>query len=68
MRRVEISELKKEGINWNLVKTGETAKFHQFGCDFEEFEMGPGNYSTAIIELDDGSVRNVPVNHINFLK
>lgn len=43
-----------------------SAVFHQFGVDYEEFETGPGNYSTAIIELPDGSVKNVPVEHIAF--
>ncbi len=40
--------------------------FHQFGCDYEEFESGAGNYSTAIVEMPDGSVRNVPVDLIVF--
>jgi len=40
--------------------------FHQFGCDYEEFETGPGNYSTAIVEMPDGSVANVPVELIVF--
>ena len=42
------------------------AIFHQFGMDFEEYETGYGGYSTAIIELPDGSVKNVPVEHIAF--
>ena len=41
--------------------------FHGWGFDFEEFETGPGTYSTAIIELDDGTVRNEPVEFIKFL-
>jgi hypothetical protein len=40
--------------------------FHQWGVDYEEFESGPGNYSTAIIEMPDGSVRSVPVEMIKF--
>jgi hypothetical protein len=40
--------------------------FHQFGVDYEEFETGPGNYSTAIIEMPDGSIKNVPVENIVF--
>lgn len=40
--------------------------FHQFGVDYEEFETGPGNYSTAIVEMPDGSVKNVPVELIVF--
>ncbi len=42
------------------------AIFHQFGVDYEEFESGPGNFSTAIIELPDGTVKNVPVENIEF--
>lgn len=40
--------------------------FHQFGVDYEEFETGAGNYSTAIVEMPDGSVKNVPVEMIVF--
>lgn len=40
--------------------------FHQFGVDYEEFEAGAGNYSTAIIEMSDGSVKNVPVELVVF--
>lgn len=40
--------------------------FHQWGCDYKEFETGPGNYSTAIIEMPDGSIKNVPVELIIF--
>ena len=40
--------------------------FHGWGVDYEEFESGPGNFSTAIIEMPDGSVRNVPVELIVF--
>ena len=40
--------------------------FHQFGCDFEEFESGPGNFSTAIVELVNGEVKNVDAELIVF--
>ena len=40
--------------------------FQQWGVDYEEFEEGPGNYSTAIVEMPDGSVKNVPVEMIVF--
>ena len=40
--------------------------FHEFGVDYEEFETGAGNYSTAIVEMPDGSVKNVPVELIVF--
>ena len=40
--------------------------FLQFGVDFEELENGVGSYSTAIVEMPDGSVKNVPVELIVF--
>lgn len=42
------------------------AIFHEFGVDYEEFDSGPGNFSTAVIELPDGTVKNVPVENIAF--
>ena len=42
------------------------AVFHKFGVDFEQFETGAGPFSTAIIELPDGSIENVPVENITF--
>ena len=43
------------------------AKFHQWGTDYEELETGPGQYSTAIIELPDGEVENIPADMIEFV-
>ena len=40
--------------------------FHQFGLDYEQFENGAASYSTAIVEMPDGSVRNVPADLIVF--
>jgi hypothetical protein len=30
--------------------------FHVWGVNYEEFESGTGNYSVAIVEMQDGSV------------
>ena len=43
------------------------ATFLEFGCDCEQFEYGAGNFSTAIIELNDGTVKNIPVHLIRFI-
>ena len=43
------------------------ATFHEFGMNYEEFETGPGNYSTAVIEYKDGQLDNVPVEMIKFI-
>lgn len=41
--------------------------FHQFGVGCEEYDNGAGNFSTAIVEIENGEVRNVPVELIKFL-
>lgn len=41
--------------------------FHGWGQDYEEFEVGPGNYSVGIVELDDGCVRLVYAPLVEFL-
>jgi hypothetical protein len=41
--------------------------FHKWGVDFEEFESGPGNYSTAIIEMEDGTIENIRADMIKFI-
>jgi hypothetical protein len=41
--------------------------FHQWGNDFEEFESGAGNYTVAIVELDDGTVVTHAPDKITFL-
>ena len=56
-----------EKTYWELQEKGE-AEFLQFGTDFEESESGLGSYSTAIIKLSDGSVKNLPVENIRFIE
>jgi hypothetical protein len=68
MRKVMVSEHKTQvssGI-WYLEEKGE-AMFHQFGVNYEEFEACAGNYTTAIVEWPDGTISNVPVEHVRFL-
>lgn len=71
MRRVEV--LGREWVQPSLGVAGHwkaiepvAAKFHQFGSAYEEFEAGPGNYTVAIVEMEDGSVQGVPFDHIRF--
>lgn len=42
--------------------------WHRFGCNYEQFESGPGNYSTAIVEMGNGRVVEVDPNCIRFLE
>ena len=43
------------------------ATFHQFGVGYVEFEAGPGNFTTAIVEWPDGRVESVPVDLVRFV-
>lgn len=43
------------------------ATFHQFGCSYEESGYGFGNYSTAIVEKEDGKILNPAVERIKFI-
>lgn len=54
------------GYNWEYRELGE-ALFHQFGVAYEEFDSGPAPYTTAIIELEGGIVKSIPVENIRFL-
>lgn len=51
---------------WALTEQGQ-AMFHQFGVNYEEFENGPGNYSTAIVEWPNGEVESVRAEHVRFV-
>jgi hypothetical protein len=43
------------------------AIFHQFGCDFMQMNDGNVNYSTAIVELPDGTIENCSLHSVRFL-
>lgn len=45
----------------------ELGYFHQWGCNYEEFENGPGNYSIAIVELTNGEIITPTLDDIQFL-
>ena len=45
----------------------EVGRFHAWGCEYQEFEAGPGNYSVAIVEFADGSVQTFLPFRIRFL-
>ena len=44
------------------------AIFHHWGVNYEEFELGIGSYTSAIVERLDGTIENVPCNQIKFIK
>lgn len=47
-------------------ETGE-AYFHMWGYNYEEFENGAGNFSTAIIEREDGTIEELSPQEIKFI-
>ena len=58
---------KRDGNGQLSKKLFGSGTFHQFGVDYEELEGGPGMFTTAIVEMPDGSVANVPVELIEFV-
>lgn len=45
----------------------ELGHFHQWGCNYEEMEVGAGNFSVAIVELPNGEVIMPIADDIQFL-
>ncbi|MGQ6213340.1 hypothetical protein ACUNE0_11650 [Serratia sp. IR-2025] len=69
MRKVECTTVKYSYENGNRIGTKEVSSglFHQWGCCFEEFETGAGNYSVAIVELEDGTIREFLPTEVKFI-
>jgi hypothetical protein len=70
MKKVEwfehVSGMKDNKYFVNKESRGK-AKFLRFGLNYEELANGAGIFSTAIIKLPDGTVRNIPVENIKFI-
>ena len=41
--------------------------FHQWANAYEEFENGPGNYTVALVEIQDGTIEEVLPSNILFI-
>jgi hypothetical protein len=68
MRKVEVSQwVRHPEKSYSEKEIKGVATFHSFGVAHEEFENGPGNYTTAVVEWPDGSVENVEVSLVRFL-
>ena len=59
-------ELDAEGKGYKKVEKG-SARFHQWGISYELIDGSVGQYTTAIIELPDGTIENVPAENIRFI-
>ncbi|MFV0422146.1 hypothetical protein [Oleidesulfovibrio sp.] len=61
MRSVNISKI------GNIIPHAPEGVFHCWGAEFEEFESGPGNYTVAVVEHSDGTVKLYPPEAIRFV-
>lgn len=41
--------------------------FHQWAASYVEFETGPGNFTFAIVEKDDGTIVDPTPSEVQFL-
>ncbi len=74
LRRVIVSKMKAQPkqpgdhrVKYALEPVGE-ALFHQFGYSYEEFDSGPANFTTAVVEWPDGQIESVVADHIKFVE
>ena len=68
MRAVKVFKHEKKSGDTFMTKVEDgQATFHQWGMDYEEFDNGAGNFSTAIIEREDGKIESVYVEMIEFI-
>jgi len=54
------------GKKWEKVEVGRVT-FHAFGVNYDESNGNIGMYSSAIIEMPDGMLENVPVELIQLV-
>jgi len=70
MRTVQVLEYKKDekgkvfSVNDKIVVW--EGLFHQWAADYEDFESGPGNHTSAIVEKEDGSIHLIYPTFIKF--
>ena len=71
-RKVKVYELQKpEGspplTEYERVFIG-TGLFHEWGVNCEESDFGYGNFSVAIVEMPDGTIKGPTVDMVEFVK
>ena len=49
------------------VKKEVTGRFHKWASDYQEFDSGPGNFTVALIETDDGKIVACAAETVQFL-
>lgn len=67
-RRVEWFDYEQPEDKKHYVKVEKgSALLLDFGVDYEQVDLCVGTFSTAIIMLDNGEVKNIPVENIKFM-
>jgi len=68
MRRVQVfrHDWSKDNKRPEKTPDGE-GFFHQFGISFCELEHGPAHFTTAVVEMPDGTIKEVDTGLIRFL-
>lgn len=68
MRRVKVYRWGrlKPGEPYTRIEEGE-GTFIQYGVGYEMEDGGPGIFTTAVVEMEDGTVKNVNVENIEFI-
>ena len=68
MRKVKIMAKEYKKTTRKMENVSEVdGLFHCWGKSFLEFESGPANFTVAIVEMEDGTVRMVDVDNIKFI-
>jgi len=52
---------------WSEKELDYEGLFHSWGVFYDEFDMGAGNFTTAIIEKEDGSIETPEASMIQFI-
>lgn len=60
------SYIKKDTQCWDIDFIHEGV-FHQWANAYEEFETGAGNYTIALVELENGEIESVLPMNIKFI-
>lgn len=66
-RSVMVYEYKRTAQGGSVYQELGEGKFHQFGLDIVETSDGVASFSTAIVEMPDGTVMNVGTHMIKFI-
>lgn len=72
MRKVQVFKYEQRKCEDNCVRSFRVedfiGTFHQFGVGYEELDGGVGNFTTMVIERDDGTITDPPLQMCQFIQ